>query len=186
MTAIGSQESIQLAREAVEAFSTGDWERMRTTLAPDAVWEQVCTEDRLEGPDAIVELNRAWKQAFSDARDTVTDAFCADDTAVLEVSYQGTHDGDLQTPEVRSRRPADRRRYVRAGGPGGRRPDHRGPPVLRPADDPRTDRRRALGIASTPRRHRRPESRLCRRCLSGWWVPGSSVPGGPRPGPAGR
>jgi hypothetical protein len=53
MTAIGSQESIQLAREAVEAFSTGDWERMRTTLAPDAVWEQVCTEDHLEGPDAI-------------------------------------------------------------------------------------------------------------------------------------
>jgi len=98
MTAIGSQESIQLAREAVEAFSTGDWERMRTTLAPDAVWEQVCTEDRLEGPDAIVELNRAWKQAFSDARGTVTNAFCADDTAVLEVTYQGTHDGDLQTP----------------------------------------------------------------------------------------
>jgi steroid delta-isomerase-like uncharacterized protein len=98
MTVIGSQRTMQLAREAVEAFSTGDWERLRTALAPDAVWEQVCTEDRFEGLDAVVELNRAWKQAFSDARGTVTKALCIDDTAVLEATYQGTHDGDLQTP----------------------------------------------------------------------------------------
>ena len=99
MTAIGSPETIQLAREAVDAFSRGDWERLRTALAPNTVWEQVCTEDRLEGPDAVVDHNRAWKRAFSDARGSVTNALCTDDTAVLEVTYQGTHDGDLQTPQ---------------------------------------------------------------------------------------
>src|SRR5215207_5647950 len=99
MTAIGSQRTMQLATEAVEAFSTGDWERLRTALAPDAVWEQVTTEDRFEGPDAVIELNRAWKQAFPDARGTVTHALYAEDMAVLEATYDGTHDGDLLTPQ---------------------------------------------------------------------------------------
>jgi steroid delta-isomerase-like uncharacterized protein len=113
MTTIGSQETMKLAREAVDAFSTGDWERLRTALGPDAVWEQVCTEDRFEGPDAVVELNRAWKQAFPDARGTVTNALCTDDTAVLEATYQGTHDGDLQTPQG-AIPPSGRKATVRA------------------------------------------------------------------------
>jgi steroid delta-isomerase-like uncharacterized protein len=113
MTAIGSPETVELARKAVDAFSTGDWERLRTALAPDAVWEQVPTEDRFEGPDAVVDVNRGWKQAFPDARGTVTNALCADDTAVLEATYEGTHDGDLQTPQG-AIPPSGRKATVRA------------------------------------------------------------------------
>lgn len=99
MTTLGSEVAVQVARENVEAFNAGDWERMRATLAPDAVLDEVGTQRRVEGADAIIEVTRGWKQAFSDARATVANALQSDDTAVLELVYEGTHDGALETPQ---------------------------------------------------------------------------------------
>jgi steroid delta-isomerase-like uncharacterized protein len=99
MTAIGSQEAVHLARETVEAFGAGDWDRLRAALAPGAVWEQICTQERFEGADAIVELNRRWKQAFPDAVAEIISAVGTEDAAVLEVSFTGTQDGALESPQ---------------------------------------------------------------------------------------
>jgi steroid delta-isomerase-like uncharacterized protein len=99
MTAVGSQEVVQVAREFNEAFGDGDWERVRAMLTSDAVLDEVPTQRHVEGADAIVELSRGWKQAFSDARATVTNVLASDDTAVLELTYEGTHDGTLESPQ---------------------------------------------------------------------------------------
>jgi steroid delta-isomerase-like uncharacterized protein len=99
MTAIGSQEAIQLARETVDAFGAADWDRLRALLAPDAVWEQICTQERIEGPDGIVDLNRRWKQAFPDARGDIMTAVGVEDAALLEVTFSGRQDGPLESPQ---------------------------------------------------------------------------------------
>jgi steroid delta-isomerase-like uncharacterized protein len=99
MTALGSQDATQLVREMIDAFGTGDWERLRAALTPDATCDEVPTQRRAVGPDAIVELNREWKQAFPDACGAVTNAIGVGDTAVLEVTYEGTQDGTLETPQ---------------------------------------------------------------------------------------
>ena len=59
-----SDDLIALARENVEAFNDGDWDRFRATLADDSVYEEPGTQRKVEGPDAITELNAGWKAAF--------------------------------------------------------------------------------------------------------------------------
>src|SRR4051794_23194427 len=90
--------SIDVARENVEAFNAGDWERFKATFAADGVYDELATQRHLEGPDAILEANRGWKEAFPDARGTVESATGSDGTATLEITWEGTQTGTLHTP----------------------------------------------------------------------------------------
>ena len=97
--ALTADETVKIAREHLNAFSTGDWERMRAGLAADARYDELGTQRKTEGPEKIVELFKGWKQAFPDAAGTVTSAFASGDTAALEVTWKGTHTGPLTTAE---------------------------------------------------------------------------------------
>lgn len=92
------RDAIDAARASVDAFSRDDWEAFRAGLADDAVYDELGTGRRIEGSDAIVEVYRAWKQAFPDGTGTVTNALASGNTAVLEIMWQGTHSGELATP----------------------------------------------------------------------------------------
>jgi steroid delta-isomerase-like uncharacterized protein len=94
-----ADKMVKIAREQVEAFSSGDWERMRTGLASDSRYDELGTQRKIDGPEKIVELFKGWKQAFPDAAGTVTSAFASGDQAALEVTWKGTHTGPLTTAE---------------------------------------------------------------------------------------
>jgi hypothetical protein len=51
----------------VEAFNSGDWERVRAGLASDSRYDELGTERKTDGPEKIVELFKGWKQAFPNA-----------------------------------------------------------------------------------------------------------------------
>lgn len=93
-----SDDLIALARENVEAFNDGDWDRFRATLADDSVYEEPGTQRKVEGPDAITELNAGWKAAFFDANGTVTDAFACGDRVAVQITWEGTQSGSLGLP----------------------------------------------------------------------------------------
>jgi steroid delta-isomerase-like uncharacterized protein len=97
--ALTADAMIKIAREQVDAFNTGDWERLQAGLAPDARYHELGTERKVEGPEKIVELFKGWKTAFPDAAGTVTSAIGSGNTAVLEVTWKGTHTGPLETAE---------------------------------------------------------------------------------------
>ena len=97
--ALTADELIEVAREQVDAFNSGDWERVGAGLASDSRYDELGTERKVDGPEKIVELFKGWKQAFPDAAGTVTGAFASGDTAVLEVTWKGTHTGPLTTAE---------------------------------------------------------------------------------------
>ena len=97
--ALTAEAMIKIAREQVDAFNSGDWERVRAGLASDSRFDELGTERKVEGPEKIVELFKGWKQAFPDATGTVTSAFASGDTAALEVTWKGTHTGPLTTAE---------------------------------------------------------------------------------------
>ena len=104
MTAVASEaltaeQMIKIAREQVDAFNRGDWERVRAGLAPDARYDELGTQRKIEGPDKIVDLFKGWKQAFPDAVGTVTSAVASGDMVALEVTWNGTHTGPLTTAE---------------------------------------------------------------------------------------
>lgn len=92
-----ADKMVKIAREQVDAFNGGDWDRMRAVLASDSRYDELGTERKVDGREKIVELYKGWKQAFPDAAGAVTGAFASGDTAVLEVTWTGTHTGPLTT-----------------------------------------------------------------------------------------
>jgi steroid delta-isomerase-like uncharacterized protein len=93
-----SEDLIAVAREQIEAFNADDWERMRSCLAPDSVYLEPGTQRRLEGADAILEVNEGWKAAYPDAKGAITDAFACGDRVAIQVTWEGTQAGPLGLP----------------------------------------------------------------------------------------
>ena len=91
-------DKIKLAKEGIEAFNDGDWERFAAPLSSDAVYEELATQRKVQGPAQIVEASKGWKEAFPDAKGTITKVTEGADTVVLEITWQGTHTGDLVSP----------------------------------------------------------------------------------------
>jgi steroid delta-isomerase-like uncharacterized protein len=96
--ALTAEEMVKIAREHVDAFNSGDWERLQAGFTADARYNELGTQRKTEGPEKIVELFKGWKTAFPDAAGTVTSAACSGNTAALEVMWKGTHTGPLETP----------------------------------------------------------------------------------------
>jgi len=94
-----AEEIVKIAREQVDAFNSGDWEKMQALLASDSRYDELGTQRKIEGPEKIVELFKAWKTAFPDAVGTVTSSVATGNTAVLEVTWTGTHTGPLTMAE---------------------------------------------------------------------------------------
>ena len=97
--ALTGEQMVKIAREQVDAFNSGDWERLEAGLAADASYNELATQRKVDGPEKIVELFQGWKTAFPDAAGTVTSAIASGSTAVLEVTWKGTHTGPLGTAE---------------------------------------------------------------------------------------
>ena len=91
--------TIDVARENVEAFNAADWDRFGATMSEDCVYDEPGTQRHVEGVDGIVEINRGWRETFPDAHGTIERAIAADGTATLEITWEGTQAGPLQTPE---------------------------------------------------------------------------------------
>ncbi|MGH2824037.1 MAG: ester cyclase, partial [Thermoleophilaceae bacterium] len=93
-----SEDLIQAAREEIDAFNAGDWDRLAAGVTEDTVHEEPATGRRVQGMDALIELNQAWKAAFPDARGTVTEELACGDRVVLRITWEGTQSGALELP----------------------------------------------------------------------------------------
>ena len=70
----------------------------KAPLAPDAVYEELATGVRVQGPDQIVQATKGWKEAFPDTKGTITNVFASDNNVCLEITWEGTHTGPLVGP----------------------------------------------------------------------------------------
>jgi steroid delta-isomerase-like uncharacterized protein len=89
---------LQAAKAPVEAYNEKNWHRLRSVVTPDFVYEEVPTQRRLEGIDALVACWQAWARAFPDSRATFDEEFVSGQAVVLEVTWSGTHTGLLDLP----------------------------------------------------------------------------------------
>jgi len=95
---MAEQDLIPAARAAVDAYNASDWEGYKTAMTSDCVYDEVGTSRTLRGVDEVIRCFQGWKQAMPDVRGTVTDAWATGNTAVLEITWNGTHTGPLQGP----------------------------------------------------------------------------------------
>lgn len=96
---MADQDAINVVRENIEAFSASDMQRFGATLADDSIYQEFSTQRRAQGRDDVVRLTQGWKQAFPDARGTITSIFSSGDQVALEVTWEGTHQGELVGPQ---------------------------------------------------------------------------------------
>jgi steroid delta-isomerase-like uncharacterized protein len=93
-----AMSAIDAVRDEVESFNAGDWDRLRATLADDAVYEEPATQRTSRGAEDILSVNRGWKEAFPDARGTIVSAHGDGEHATVEIVWEGTHSGTLSMP----------------------------------------------------------------------------------------
>ena len=94
---MGDQDLIKLAKEAVEAFNKGDVDRSSALLGT-GVYNEVGTGRKLRGQAEILPALQGWRKAMPDVKGTVTKAVASGNTAVLEVTWQGTQTGPMDGP----------------------------------------------------------------------------------------
>jgi steroid delta-isomerase-like uncharacterized protein len=89
----------ELAKEQVLAYNAKDWDRARAALAPEVVYEEVGTHRKLKGVDDVLTAWKGWATAIPDSRATFQSELVSGNTAVLEITWSGTHSGPLNTGE---------------------------------------------------------------------------------------
>ena len=89
---------LRRAADLIDAFNEADWDRLQEHLARDVLYTETGTGRRVEGVGAYLQLCQGWKEAFPDATGTVTNAVAGEDIAALELHWDGTHTGPLETP----------------------------------------------------------------------------------------
>jgi steroid delta-isomerase-like uncharacterized protein len=93
-----AQSAIELAKLSIVAYNEKNWEDAKEALAPDAVYDEIATQRRLEGHNAILPAWKEWAVAFPDSRATFEGAIAGDNTVTLELRWRGTHKGPLNLP----------------------------------------------------------------------------------------
>jgi steroid delta-isomerase-like uncharacterized protein len=89
---------IQVVKEQLAAFNGRDWDRYLALHTEGVIFDEEPTLQRFEGREAILQLAKRWVSAFPDVRGTVQDVFASGRKAVLELLWEGTHQGPLVGP----------------------------------------------------------------------------------------
>jgi steroid delta-isomerase-like uncharacterized protein len=98
-TAVSPQALTNAAKALIEAYNDKNWDRARAGITPDFVYDEIATGRKLTGADAALEVWKGWAQAFPDSKASFQGTHASDDgTVILEVTWTGTHQGPLQTP----------------------------------------------------------------------------------------
>ena len=92
------QEMVRLARENVEAYNAGDWQRLRAGVAPDVLYNEVGSQRRMQGADPMVEAYQGWKRALPDGKGAIKHAFASGNSVAIELVWEGTHTGPMVGP----------------------------------------------------------------------------------------
>jgi steroid delta-isomerase-like uncharacterized protein len=98
-TAVSPQALIDAAKAPILAYNEKNWDKMRSSVTPDFVYDEVATGRKAQGADAVLPLWQGWAQAFPDSKATFNNALVSGNSVVLEVTWKGTHKGPLQTPK---------------------------------------------------------------------------------------
>lgn len=90
---------VDLAKEQVIAYNEKDWDRARAALAPEVVYDELGTQRKVNGVNDVLAAWKGWATALPDSRATFRSEVVSGNTAVLEITWTGTHKGPLQMPD---------------------------------------------------------------------------------------
>ncbi len=99
-TTLPPQALATAAKAMIEAYNDKDWNRAKTSITSDFVYDEVATGRKVTGADAAIDAWKGWAKAFPDSKGTFGDVHVsANGTVVLELTWKGSHKGTLETPK---------------------------------------------------------------------------------------
>jgi steroid delta-isomerase-like uncharacterized protein len=90
--------NVDVAKANILAFNEKNWDKVRATITPTVVYDEVGTLRKVQGMNDVLATWRGWAEAFPDARARFDNEYVSGTTVVLELTWTGTHSGQLQTP----------------------------------------------------------------------------------------
>jgi steroid delta-isomerase-like uncharacterized protein len=99
-TALSPKLLTEAAEAPILAYNEKDWNKVRTCVTPNVVYDEIATHRRAKGPDEVIRLWQGWAAAFPDSKATIHNALVSGESVVLEVTWKGTHKGALQMGEL--------------------------------------------------------------------------------------
>jgi steroid delta-isomerase-like uncharacterized protein len=97
-TVVSPRQLIDAAKAPLLAFNDKNWTAVRAAIAPDFLYDEVGTTRKVQGADETIAIWQGWATAIPDAKATIHHELASGSTAVLELTWKGTHNGPLQTP----------------------------------------------------------------------------------------
>ncbi len=91
-------ENIDIVTKHLADLSAGNWAEFRAVLAADAIYEESATRQRTRGAESYVRTIQRWKNVFPDLKATPIHTYVDGDSVVVEVEWEGTHDGIFEGP----------------------------------------------------------------------------------------
>ena len=87
-----------IIRKHLADLAAGDWTNYRANLVGNAIYKEFATATNIQGADDYVKAIQRWKRAFPDLAGHIVDSFGQDNHAVVELRWEGTHNGVLEGP----------------------------------------------------------------------------------------
>ena len=66
-TMLSPEQLIDAARAPLLAYGHKDWKAVEASITPDYVYDEVATDRRVKGLDAVMAVWRGWATAFPDS-----------------------------------------------------------------------------------------------------------------------
>jgi steroid delta-isomerase-like uncharacterized protein len=89
---------LDVAKSQIIAYNEKNWPAAKESLAADVVYDEVPTHRTIKGADDVLTSWKGWATAFPDSKASFDKELVSGNTAILEVTWRGTHNGPLQLP----------------------------------------------------------------------------------------
>jgi steroid delta-isomerase-like uncharacterized protein len=87
---------LDIIKKHLAAFSSANWAEFRATLAPDVIYEEVPSLERVVGVEKFVTSAQRWKTAFPDLKATLARSYTVGERVIVELEWEGTQTGPLE------------------------------------------------------------------------------------------
>jgi len=88
---------LEILTKILNDFANSDWNACKASMDENVVYEEPGTRVSVKGVDRCIDVLKAWKRAFPDAKATILSSLESGDRAVLEVEWRGTQSGPFES-----------------------------------------------------------------------------------------
>jgi predicted ester cyclase len=98
-TLLSEQQLITAAKAPTVAYNEKNWDAVKASITTGFEYDEVATQRKAQGADAVLTLWKGWATAFPDSKASFDHVYAIGDQVVLELTWRGTHQGPLTTPK---------------------------------------------------------------------------------------